>query len=60
MRATALVFSLLTATAVSSRSLFGGSQNALVDEPSYPVPGKNPLNVRTGHSASYFLYSNST
>jgi len=44
MRVTALLFSLLTATAVSSRSLFGGNQNALVDEPKYTVPGKNPLN----------------
>lgn len=49
MRVTALLFSLLTATTVSSRSLFGGNQNALVDEPQYPVPGKNPLNVRIQH-----------
>lgn len=45
MRVAAVILSLLTATAVSSRSLFGSSQNALVDEPKNSVPGKNPLNV---------------
>jgi len=43
MKLLGLVLSLLTATAVSSRSLFGGSQDALVDEPKHTVPGKNPL-----------------
>ncbi|KAK5044721.1 hypothetical protein LTR84_010495 [Exophiala bonariae] len=44
MRVNNLLFSLLTATAVSSRSLFSGNQHALVDEPQHSVPGKNPLN----------------
>ncbi|ETI22652.1 hypothetical protein G647_06728 [Cladophialophora carrionii CBS 160.54] len=45
MKITALLLSLLSAaSAVSSRSLFGGSQNALVDEDKFSVPGKNPLN----------------
>ncbi|KIX02444.1 uncharacterized protein Z518_08385 [Rhinocladiella mackenziei CBS 650.93] len=44
MKVPTLLLSLLTATAVSSRSLFGANQNTLVDEPKYPVPGKNPLN----------------
>ncbi|KIW32364.1 uncharacterized protein PV07_03916 [Cladophialophora immunda] len=45
MKVSAILLSLLTAvSAVSSRSLFGG-QNALVDEePKFKVPGKNPLN----------------
>lgn len=44
MKIPAILLSLLTAaTALSSRSLFGG-QNALVDEePKFKVPGKNPL-----------------
>ncbi|KIW55773.1 hypothetical protein PV05_04500 [Exophiala xenobiotica] len=45
MKATVLILSLLTASVASSRSLFGATnQNALVDEPQFPVPGKNPLN----------------
>jgi len=45
MKTGGLILSLLTAAAVASGSLFGGSsQNALVDEPAFPVPGKNPLN----------------
>ncbi|EXJ58371.1 hypothetical protein A1O7_05796 [Cladophialophora yegresii CBS 114405] len=45
MKVTALLLSLLSAaSAASSRSLFGGSQNALVDEDKFSVPGKNPLN----------------
>ncbi|RVX67273.1 hypothetical protein B0A52_09310 [Exophiala mesophila] len=44
MKVSSVVLALLSATAVSSRSLFGSSQNALVDEPKFPVPGKNPLN----------------
>jgi hypothetical protein len=49
MKTGGLILSLLTAAAVASGSLFGGSsQNALVDEPAFPVPGKNPLNVRVG------------
>ena len=46
MKATVLILSLLTASVASSRSLFGATnQNALVDEPQFSVPGKNPLNV---------------
>lgn len=46
MKALALIVSLFAATAVSARSLFKTDQNALVDDPKFPVPGKNPLNVR--------------
>lgn len=45
MKTAALILSLLTATALST-SLFGGSQDTLVDDPALSVPGKNPLNVR--------------
>ncbi|KIW66878.1 hypothetical protein PV04_06168 [Phialophora macrospora] len=45
MKVAALFLSILSAaSAVSSRSLFGGSQNAMVDEDKFSVPGKNPLN----------------
>ncbi|KAJ9620300.1 uncharacterized protein PV06_00634 [Exophiala oligosperma] len=46
MKVSAVILSFLTASVASSRSLFtvGGKQNALVDEPENPVPGKNPLN----------------
>jgi hypothetical protein len=43
MKVTALFLSILGAA--SAVSLFGGSQNAMVDEDKFSVPGKNPLNV---------------
>ena len=58
MKATVLILSLLTASVASSRSLFGATnQNALVDEPQFPVPGKNPLNVsKTAAALLHTLY----
>ncbi|KAL2443572.1 Phosphatidylglycerol/phosphatidylinositol transfer protein [Exophiala dermatitidis] len=54
MKAVALVISLFAATAVSARSLFKTGQNALVDDPKFPVPGKNPLNF-CADPADYIL-----
>jgi len=51
---TSLVLTLLTATALSTASLFGGSQNALVDDPKLSVPGKNPLDF-CSDPAEYIL-----
>jgi hypothetical protein len=58
MKATVLILSLLTASVASTRSLFSvTNQNALVDEPQFSVPGKNPLNVRkTAAALSHTLY----
>lgn len=42
MKVTALFLSILGAA--SAVSLFGGSQDAMVDEDKFSVPGKNPLN----------------
>lgn len=47
MKVSSFFLSLLTAASTASAiSLFGGEQNALVDEEKFEVPGKNPLTVR--------------
>lgn len=45
MKIATVFLPLLAATLVSSRSLFGGFQSAIVDENEFEVPGKNPLHV---------------
>lgn len=48
MKVSSLFLSLLTAASTASAiSLFGGEQNAMVDEDKFEVPGKNPLTVRS-------------